>query len=302
MKKNKMMRIASVLLVAVLISTCAISGTFAKYVTKVSGTDSARVAKWGILLDLKAGDVFAKEYATHDKDAKEYLELSVEADEKVVAPGTSSADVEGNIVGSVSGKPEVATRYMLTVEEFEDIILPAGEYTDYTELLKDGNGEYGYSGKFTLAKDYTPIKWDLLINGKSLAKYIIDNVDQAPALANYGLTEKGVSFTDAKAIAEKVADLGVEETVAELIAEKIPGAVNFMIDLETLTISIDVPAGTELDYTFELVWSWDFDDNGAGTNDAADTYLGNVIAGVVKDDNAKTTISAKLTATAVQID
>ena len=140
MKKNKMMRIASVLLVAVLISTCAISGTFAKYVTKVSGTDSARVAKWGILLDLKAGDVFAKEYATHDTDAKEYLELSVEADEKVVAPGTSSADVEGNIVGSVSGKPEVATRYMLTVEEFEDIILPAGTYTDYTELLKDDNG------------------------------------------------------------------------------------------------------------------------------------------------------------------
>ena len=47
MKKNKMMRIASVLLVAVLLSTCAIFGTFAKYTTSVTSQDSARVAYWG---------------------------------------------------------------------------------------------------------------------------------------------------------------------------------------------------------------------------------------------------------------
>ena len=44
MKKNKMMRIASVLLVAVILTTCAISGTFAKYVTSGNGSDNARVA------------------------------------------------------------------------------------------------------------------------------------------------------------------------------------------------------------------------------------------------------------------
>lgn len=47
MKKNKMMRIASVLLVAVILTTCAISGTYAKYVTSTTGTDKARVAYWG---------------------------------------------------------------------------------------------------------------------------------------------------------------------------------------------------------------------------------------------------------------
>ena len=46
MKKNKMMRIASALLVAVILTTCAISGTFAKYVTSTPGSDSARVAKF----------------------------------------------------------------------------------------------------------------------------------------------------------------------------------------------------------------------------------------------------------------
>ena len=48
MKKNKMMRIASVLLVAVLLSTCVISGTFAKYTTSITGNDTAKVAKFAV--------------------------------------------------------------------------------------------------------------------------------------------------------------------------------------------------------------------------------------------------------------
>ena len=47
MKKNTFMRVASALLVAVLLTTCAIAGTFAKYTTEVSSEDSARVAYWG---------------------------------------------------------------------------------------------------------------------------------------------------------------------------------------------------------------------------------------------------------------
>ena len=44
MKKNVMMRIASLLLIAVLITTCGISGTYAKYTTKYTAEDTARVA------------------------------------------------------------------------------------------------------------------------------------------------------------------------------------------------------------------------------------------------------------------
>ena len=51
MKKNKMMRIASVLLVAVLLSTCVISGTFAKYTSSATSTDTATVAKWDITVE-----------------------------------------------------------------------------------------------------------------------------------------------------------------------------------------------------------------------------------------------------------
>ncbi|MFR0985955.1 MAG: hypothetical protein ACLSFZ_04975 [Frisingicoccus sp.] len=45
MKKNRMMRLASSLLVLTLLTTCVISGTFAKYTTQAGGSDTARVAK-----------------------------------------------------------------------------------------------------------------------------------------------------------------------------------------------------------------------------------------------------------------
>ncbi len=58
--KNKMMRIASILMVAVLLTVCAVSSTFAKYVTSVNVGDAARVAKWGIVITAENTDLFAE--------------------------------------------------------------------------------------------------------------------------------------------------------------------------------------------------------------------------------------------------
>lgn len=93
MKKNKMLRIASVLLVAILLTTCAISGTFAKYISTDSAYDTARVAKWDIQLNGK--DIAAEEF-TFDlfktiidtaNDAAE-TDVAVKAGENIIAPGT----------------------------------------------------------------------------------------------------------------------------------------------------------------------------------------------------------------------
>ena len=46
MKRNIMMRLASILLVAVLMTTGAVSGTFAKYTSQATASDSVTVAKW----------------------------------------------------------------------------------------------------------------------------------------------------------------------------------------------------------------------------------------------------------------
>ena len=104
MKKNKMMRIASVLLVAVILTTCAISGTFAKYVTSGPGSDSARVAKWGVTVSGTA-DTFAKTYTKTDGTFT-VATNTVVSTEDVVAPGTT-----GSMAAfTLGGTPEVAVR------------------------------------------------------------------------------------------------------------------------------------------------------------------------------------------------
>ena len=106
MKKNTMMRMASVLLIAVLMSTCAISGTFAKYVTSDSGFDTARVAKFGVAVEAKNFGMFKTDYKTDASGATFTGDYSVSSStgDKLLAPGTSGsfADI------AITGTPEVA--------------------------------------------------------------------------------------------------------------------------------------------------------------------------------------------------
>ena len=114
MKKNVMMRVASALLVAVLLSTCAISGTFAKYVTAKEATDTARVAKWGVAIDVTNYSAFTNKYKTEDGSYTGEYSVESKAGDDVLAPGT-----EGTFTGiAISGTPEVAVRvtYEATLE------------------------------------------------------------------------------------------------------------------------------------------------------------------------------------------
>jgi hypothetical protein len=248
--KNKMMRIASVLLVAALITTCAISGTFAKYVTKVEGSDKARVAKWGIILTVNADGTFADKYAAEDASyleaGGEYSVVSFNGD-KVVAPGTSSKLAKTQLKATVKGTPEVATRYILEAKVTSDIYLGKGEYVDYTQLVlpkadetvteepiatdttgADGDEEpattepadaYGYFETFTLDEAYAPIKWNMTIaKGTGTPINLVDKLYEAladqPALLAaaeaQGFSREGCSIFAAVNILKKVAGTAAE--------------------------------------------------------------------------------------------
>ena len=85
MKKNKMMRAASALLVAVLLTTSVISGTFAKYTTKATANTTARVARWGFdQTKITLDDLFRTNYND--------TVVSSNTDE-VIAPGTWGSQV-----------------------------------------------------------------------------------------------------------------------------------------------------------------------------------------------------------------
>ena len=114
MKKNYVMRFAAVLLVLVLLSTCVVSGTFAKYVTKGEATDTATVAKFGVTVTVSS-DAFATEYDKDDTSVSiDKTVKSSAADKDVLAPGT-----KGTLATlSITGTPEVAVniKYEATLD------------------------------------------------------------------------------------------------------------------------------------------------------------------------------------------
>lgn len=266
MRKNKMMRTAAVLGVATMLTASVLSGTFAKYTTTAEGTDSARVARWGVKITMANDDsIFSSTYAKNSTDTQTNITNTVVAKthtdsvagDKVVAPGTS-----GETTFSISGTPEVAFKLdvavsdnsAIKVEKDKDISMSAGEFAD---------GEV----KVKLTKDYEPIKFTL--SKKS------------------GNTYEKVKKNQAKN--SDATDMTLEELKTELNA-----------------LSNTYGANTPVNDEYKISWKWDYtttlsniysSDAGYTTYsdaDILDTYLGN-------QENAQTE-KYKITITATQID
>ena len=139
MKKNKMMRTASGLMIATLLTTGVISGTFAKYTTTDSAKDTARVAKWGVTA-LASGSLYGQNYSSAnvgDNEINVDVKGSVDSNhnDNIVAPGTKNSE---GLKLQISGQPEVANTVELkkNQENFNEIFLKAGTYAT---LVKTSN-------------------------------------------------------------------------------------------------------------------------------------------------------------------
>ena len=101
MKKNKALTAAMSVLSLTMISMCAIGGTFAKYTSQDSANDTAKVAKWGVTVEVTGEDAFGTKYEDAI-DASGTKVVSADTD-NVLAPGTNGT------LGSVTikGTPEV---------------------------------------------------------------------------------------------------------------------------------------------------------------------------------------------------
>ena len=156
MKKNRMMRVASALLVAVLLTTCAISGTFAKYVTSKESTDTARVAKFGVDLAVTVDGAFATEYDAdttandeHGVAIAKTVVAAADDQDNLVAPGT-----KGDLMASatIAGTPEVA----VNVKQEATLVLTGWEVngTYYCPLVITVDGDKFYGMDYTSAAEF----------------------------------------------------------------------------------------------------------------------------------------------------
>ncbi len=157
MKKNKMMRLASSLLVAVLLTSSVISGTFAKYVTSDTATDKATVAKFGVVVTA-SGSLFEKGYNAsgvkeeNQSSATVFTTGSID----VVAPGTKSGTEPFKF--EISGTPEVDVKVTVAVtDNTNDVFLKKGTYEDLTTTNSED--------EYVLSEDYYPVKYTLKKNG-----------------------------------------------------------------------------------------------------------------------------------------
>ena len=274
MKKNLTKRTGIILLALVMLTSCFVGGTFAKYITSQNlggnsaydGTNgdgsAARVAKWGVTIGSELGTdgaaagsklaLFAKQYATHDSTYNGAY--SVVSTDYVVAPGTGNVttDDEGNKTGGaikikLAGTPEVAAKI-----EAQATVAMVNE------------------GKWTVTVGETTKFYCPLIF--YIGNKVVD----------------GKNYTSLDALNAALADAGKWSTVVA------PGT-----DLATLVDGTNAEGNGEIDLT--IGWEWPFETG----NDAWDTALGNAAAAAAEVEGGAAAglgIVVKGTVTVTQVD
>ena len=204
MKKNAMLKIAAILMVAVLLTTCAISSTFAKYVTDGNTvTETARVAAWGVDITSTVSGIFAEQYengtpvtTSNTSDGADVKALSSASIKKLVAPGTEAS---GTITATISGTPEVAFR--LT--------------TDATVTLSNWEGDFDKDAG-TADSFYCPLK--VYVNGQSTP--IAMQYDYTNALGQPAKVTTAATFAEAIELAIEAAGTADYPAGADTVAAK----------------------------------------------------------------------------------
>jgi len=296
MKKNKMLRMASALLVLTLLTTSVIGGTFAKYTTTATANDTARVAKWGVVITA-SGSLYSDAYAKANvADGTGNLpaawsssgsadSISVVADaenDNIVAPGTKSY---GNGLSfGISGKPEVAVSVKTTIKA-EDIFLAAGTYgvlvpatVSDDESLKKVCKEYP-DGVYHLEADETYSKvgenTKYINNDKyyGLTNKIVVEADYFPVVYTLGGTTS--SNTDAKTAVKVAEKLANAVKTGVVVTDSTDYKITYEDISQTFNANTNLKDEGPKFGDENLKWEWEYGD---GPTDMKDTILGNLIA------------------------
>jgi len=292
-------------MILTLLTTSIIGGTFAKYTTTGSASDTARVAKWGVVIntsgslysnayaDATAGDNVANLPKAWTADANTLdnhisVATATNADGNIVAPGTKSY---GNGLSfSISGTPEVAVKISTTVKAEEDIYLkPNNTNEEYGVLVLWTPNDVKSLNKIRTEQDV----YKLNDSGDGYTKITAD----ADALSGsyYILTDTVKVKSEYHPVIYKFdGKTGTAQEIAKEIAEKVHGSsvteaapnVGYTTDSEKIAANTNLATDAHNPLKdVKLEWEWPFDDiTMSGKNDGADTILGDLIA--AKDETS----------------
>jgi hypothetical protein len=228
-EKNKnTFRIGALLLVACLISSVMLSGTFAKYTSEYAGEDTALVARWS--LDIKEGDdhgfaLAPDEAATLDLFGHTYSTNMLNADgHPIIAPG-----VDGDFVLYLANNSDVAADITFDIDktgvsvpmEFsivDNFLTTADILTDYEELeeaLNDSAIHLDQSGGSSDDTNIT-VYWRWAYNGATATAGATDDTDTTLG------TDSNTSYSDAAGTRDSYT-----LTIKVTATQAAPGPANF---------------------------------------------------------------------------
>lgn len=294
MKKNKMMRTAAGVLVLTLITTCAFSGAMAKYVVSDYDTDSARVAKFGVVLGT-AGDLFGQSYnvgytANTAGVVQAWSEhnptVAVNSTDQaagvnLIAPGTRN---DKGMTFFVKGTPEVST--VVNVDQPEgdtangfaedadlvntDVYLKEGKYSIMVKVVP-GTLEITEDNRTDFYKLDTKKFTQLAAADLEDLGTAITEVYRRVELTNGTVSMNGdyypikwtVKNTAGTAVLDSACGAALMGTGAGSLLEAIH---------DGLTISNNTP-NTPIDQKINVTWKWDY--GSAWADGASDTTLPN---------------------------
>lgn len=113
-RSSTMVRLVAVLAVLMMFTMCFVGGTFAKYTSSATGTDSARVAKWSFKVgetDIATADIFTFDLFDTIKDSNgtdNEADINSHDGETIIAPGTS-----GSFALVLKNESEVTAQYAI---------------------------------------------------------------------------------------------------------------------------------------------------------------------------------------------
>lgn len=294
------MRLASCILIAVILTTCITFRTYAKYVTSDSANDSARVAKWGVNI-VVSGSLFSNAYLDKNKGnipssswstnyASDYISVatSTDGEENIIAPGTKS---DTGLHFSISGKPEVATQITFEADNdsVQDIYLSGGSYGTMQKILSHDEyvqlNESERNSKLESLKAYYAGKQLFVSTDKvsycniRFGDYIAD-LKNDPNANLYVLSTIFVIPLDGYYPVEYTFN-GEKYSKTQDLLSKISSLIN--------TSGGNYPANTDLSTVlaesgeFDISWIWPYEEN--SNKNEADVFLGNIIANLDVKDN-----------------
>ncbi len=299
--QKKMKRINTTKLLVLLLSLCLITssfvgGTLAKYVTTSEAADTARVAKWGIALQVD-GSLYGVNYETGtasvpstENDTTKLSVATSNTSEKILAPGTKS---DSGLHVSLTGKPEVSYKTNATIS-YENIYLTNGSYgllvkapTVTATSYKANTYYYEDSGKYVLDTTAVFTANHTYYTMEDVAAITATETNGAyyPVVYNWdGATDKTGDYKadSLKAIADVIGPkFGTIQGTAATTDGKTTVTYESTQKAPNTDIATDLLLSDE-----KLTWAWAFENVSpvspeiASWSDKADTILGHLMAGL----------------------